>query len=56
MPKHLLISNLDLSDLISKRPSFFFVKFEQVFYEIFFDRKSLITCFVVVDYYTFLQD
>ena len=32
----LLLAIKTLSDLISKRPSFFFVDFEQVFYEILF--------------------
>ena len=44
-----------LSDLTSKRPSFFLVDLEQVFYEIFFGRKSLFHIFVIKVYYTFLQ-
>ena len=54
----LIVSNLDiiLSDLTSKRPSFFLVDLKQVFYEIFFGRKSLFHFFVIKVYYTFLQE
>ena len=45
-----------LSDLTSKRPSFFLVDLEQVFYEICFGRKSLFHFFVMKIYYTFLQE
>ena len=45
-----------LSDLTSKRPSFFIVDLEQVFYEIFFGRQSLFHFFVMKVYYTFLQE
>ena len=42
-----LLLAMQLSDLTSKRPSFFPVDLEQVFYEIVFGRKSLFYFFVI---------
>ena len=55
--KHLLIvSNGDIIWFNLKTPEFFLVDLEQVFYEIFFGRKSLFHFFVMKVYYTFLQE
>ena len=55
--KHLLIvSNVGISDLTSKRQSIFLVDLEQVFYEIFLGRNSLFHFFKIKVYYIFLQE
>ena len=52
----LLLAMQTLSDLTSKRPSFFPVDLVQVFYEIFIGRKSLFHFLVIEVFYTFLQE
>ena len=52
----LLLAIDTLSDLTSKRRSILLVDLEQVFYEIFFGRKSLFQFFKIKVYYTFLQE
>ena len=54
--KHLfIVSNVDIIWFYLKAPEFFLFELEQVFCEIFFDRKSLSDFFVKKLYYTFLQ-
>ena len=52
----LLLAIETLTDLISKRASFFLVDLRQVFYEIYFGRKFLFHVFAIKVYCTFLQE